>query len=161
MTQFAYDKYLDNNGIFVEDLPIEIQSSIKKLKNTAKNMKATHNRGSALTDESKNHLKNLDRYILRDIMDWHEENPKETNEPTNNDMTDHSQIMAKLNNEMTILQKNGYQKITDLQLKMLAPTAYKIIFNSYDVNGENGIKIGRFSLLEDPNNKQIFILKNI
>lgn len=164
--QLAFERYLEREGLNLNDLPTELISSINKLKNTVKNMKSTERRGSKLTEESITHVKNLDRYIVKEIMDWKEENPeiasKENTDTkdNSNDMTNQAELVNKLMAELNKMYQQGIKEISYYNLKIMAPTCYSVIFKTYDPKEENGIIVGQFKLLEDSTKKQTFILKS-
>jgi membrane protein involved in colicin uptake len=58
--------------------------------------------------------------------------------------------------ELKALSKSGKEEFSPEEIKESAPLSYKEIFNSYEVDGENGVKAGKFLLKETSPGSKIF-----
>jgi hypothetical protein len=53
-----------------------------------------------------------------------------------------------IDNELKVAHESGKHKITLEELKTVAPTAHKVIFDGYDESGDNGVETSHFLLIE-------------
>ena len=173
MEQLQYEKALQDYNLSINELPEDAQIGIESIKDVLKGVKMIEGRGREVNPKTIKKLMSLDKWVYYEILDY-------VNDTDNNDdeaPVDEKEIVQevkeqvaeakesdaetkiglKINEELANLIKQGITTIEFKALKSQAPTAYKVVFENYDSDGDNGIDTTHYSLIET--DIEIFTLK--
>lgn len=170
--EYQYKKALLKYNLKESDLNDDAKAGIAQLNSIARTMSANENSGKKLSTATINKIKALDKWIVYEIVDQVDDTENNDDEPEFTPEEIQAQIDADLaikatenaskgiaiENELIQLQTSGanLKNIPLDSLKESCPTAYDVIFTTYDENGDNGIETSHFSLIETA--EQIFTL---
>lgn len=161
--ELAYQKLIKEKNLTIDELPEDAKTGIKAIQQIVHSISMVEKRGGKVSDEISNKLRLNDKWMVREILDYCEN--KNTNAPVMPNKPE--EIIAEIKNQEIGLQieeslKSLHeQKITSItlqELKSKSPDVYHTIFNTYEKDKENGVETSKYSLLEDKNNPQTFIL---
>ena len=176
--EFKYKEEMQKNGLTINDLPEDAQTGIEQLNDVARGLNMLEKSGKKPTAKTLRKIKAMDKWITYEIYDH-------VNETDNNsdDMPFEDEIIDDLKSE---INENGEVKsveapidslplqveaelkamhdvginsidIDDLQTK--SPKCYKILFDTYDPDEDNGIETSLYSIIESKSDDKFHIKK--
>jgi len=178
-----YVKELENYNLKVKDLTEDGKTGVSEIKKTLDYIRRGENSGKTPSDEVLRKIKTIDKWVCFEIYDMVEdtdENDDEIpydseeiieeleedyaeDEDDDSDEDEQPQNVQKIvktnadgnriNSELVELSKSGKNEYTIDEIKRVAPTTYKAIFDTYQKGEDNGVQTKTHSLIEFENQK--------
>jgi hypothetical protein len=178
-----YVKELENYNLKVKDLTEDGKTGVSEIKKTLDYIRRGENSGKTPSDEVLRKIKTIDKWVCFEIYDMVEDTDEnddeipydseeiieELEEEYAEDEDDDSgedeqpqnvQKIVKtnadgnrINSELVELGKSGKNEYTIDEIKRIAPTTYKAIFDTYQKGEDNGVQTKTHSLIEFENQK--------
>jgi hypothetical protein len=172
--KYAYEKLMDEHKLKFEDLPDDAKIGIKTIENIAKAVNMAEKKGKKVSPEVTAKIKANDKWIVNEILDFigdKDENEDEmpfdkadfekdfadvANDSDDSDDSDddddndddNQEIAVEVEKELTEMFNSGKVQWQSEEIKGKFPTVYRVLFNGYDAEEENGIRTTNYSLLE-------------
>ena len=180
--QLGFEKLLSSYDIDITDLDDDVQTGIKQLETLKKSVESKRRIGQEITPETLKKIKFLDSSIIREILDYIEENDleedNEEEEEDDNDFSDDDNDNEEeeeeesdedeneydmnlgdlLDQEFTAMKKSGKTEFSMDYLRSNSPNIYQVIWDNYDEGEENGIQTSNFTFTETEIGSQKFKL---
>jgi len=183
--QLGYEKLLRSYNIEVTDLDEDVQIGIKQLEDLKAKILSKRRIGQDVTPESMKKIKFLDSSIIREILDYIDDNDleeedeeesisknkfkeDEEEDKEEDEEEDEEEFQEAYNNDMSLgntldlefqdLLKSGQSEFALDYFRSNAPTVYDVIFENYDNSEENGIETSNYTLIETSLGSQNFKL---
>lgn len=177
--QYAYEKLMAENNLSFNELPSDAKTAISSLTEIVKGINLTKQRGQEPKPASYDKIKVLDKAAVSEIIDYLEEKEEEAGKAQAKIDADAAQAAEAaaaasqqkkegeeedeetaygdaIEAELKELHKSGKDEFTPEEVNQAAPKAYKEIFNSYENEGVNGVKAGKYLLKETSPGSKIF-----
>lgn len=170
--EYQYKKALAKYGLQESDLNEDAKAGIAQLNSIARTIAANEAIGKKISVATEKKIKALDKWIVYEIVDQAEDTDENDDEPEFSPEEIQAKLDAelaaentaaldkgaKIENELAQLHASGadLKNIPLDQIQTSCPTAYDVIFNNYDDDGDNGVETTRYSLIETA--EQIFTL---
>jgi hypothetical protein len=179
--QLGFEKLMSSYDIELTDLDDDVQTGIKQLETLKKSVESKRRIGQEITPETLKKIKFLDSSIIREILDYIEENDleegSEEEEEDDNDFSDDNNDNEEeeeesdedeneydmnlgdlLDQEFTAMKKSGKTEFSMDYLRSNSPSIYQVIWDNYDDGEENGIQTSNFTFTETEIGSQKFKL---
>lgn len=181
--QLGFEKLMSSYDISINDLDEDVQTGIKQLETLKKSVESKRRIGQEITTETLKKIKFLDSSIIREILDYIEENDlEEGNEEDEEDSNDNEfsddneeneedsdeneeeddeneydmNLGDLLDQEFTAMKKSGKTEFSMDYLRSNSPNIYQVIWDNYDDGEENGIQTSNFTFTETEIGSQTF-----
>lgn len=167
----GYQILLRENDLTEAELPKDAKVLISSIRDGEKAMKLNSSKGKTITETAKDKLRLLDEQAVAKILEYIEEKEEQeelrkkeqeeeerkknegklqkTEESKNAEEPDAKGL--KVDQELAAAILAGKTKLTQEELKELAPVAYDLVFDNYEQGGENGVQTSFYSLIEKEN----------
>jgi len=156
--QYAYEKLMRDNDLTFSELPNDAKTVIRTLLKSVKATELTEQRGHSVKQETLDQIKVLDKTAVSEIVDYLEE--KEEQGSNGNQETKEVDIETaygdSIEEELKALSSSGNSEFTGEEVRSMAPKSYKEIHKTYEADGINGIKAGKYLLKETGPGTEIF-----
>ncbi len=187
--KYAYEKLMDENKLSINELPEDARTGISAIKDQEKGIALQDKKGKKPSAATLNKIKAWDKAVTREIVDFLEDRNEdavekeklanagkeeakkiseesaaaklEEDEAAKNKAPEVDPRGAEIDAECIKMVSNSKDKVDLNYLKEHAPTAYKLIFDTYEKQGENGISTSNFSILEINDQRETFQLKKL
>lgn len=187
--KYAYEKLMDENNLTINDLPDDAKTGISAIKDQEKGIALQDKKGKKPSESTLSKVKAWDKAVTREIADFLEDKNEAAaeKERLSNAGKDEAKRIAdeaaaaklaeeeaakgkapevdprgaEIDAECVKMLSNSKERVDLNYLKEHAPTAYKLIFDTYEKQGENGIATSNFSLLEINDQRETFQLKKL
>jgi hypothetical protein len=176
--ELQYVKELQTYGLKVKDLTEDGQVGVSEIKKTLDYIKIKEREGKTPTDNVLKKIKTIDKWVCFEIYDMVEDTDEnedeiphdseeiieELEEEYSEDEDDDlekdeqpenvKQVVKtnadgnRINTELVELGKSGKNEYTIDEIKRVAPTTYKAIFDVYQKGEQNGVQTHTYSLIE-------------
>lgn len=180
--KFAYQKLMAEHKLELNELPQDAKIGIDSIFQIEKAISMAEKKGKKVKQSTLDKLKANDKWVVREILDY-VEGKKTNTTPLPNDATTvvaevkevidepaktpdkvEETVTAdpkglKIDEELKKVFETGKTELTLDEIKSLAPTAYNLIFDTYDASGDNGVETSHYSLIETSEKK--FTLKKL
>jgi hypothetical protein len=179
--QLGFEKLLSSYEIDITDLDDDVQTGIKQLETLKKSVESKRRIGQEITPETLKKIKFLDSSIIREILDYIEENDleegneeeEEHNDDFSEDDNDNEEEEEEsdeneneydmnlgdlLDQEFTAMKKSGKTEFSMDYLRSNSPNIFQVIWDNYDDGEENGIQTSNFTFTETEIGSQKFKL---
>lgn len=171
--ELQYEKALKEHKLKVSDLSEDAKVGVEQINGVLNGIKMLEKKGQKVTEKTLKKLRAMDKWVYYEILDQvhgteknDEEIPHEKDEVVeeaeqiadNNEAeevegeeenaTGDTATGEAIDKELEVAYNEGKKQITLAELKTVSKTAYDVIFDNYDENGDNGIETTLFSLIE-------------
>jgi rubrerythrin len=172
-----YVKELENYNLKVKDLTEDGKTGVSEIKKTLDYIRRGENSGKTPSDEVLRKIKTIDKWVCFEIYDMVEDtdenddempyDSEEIIEELEEDYAEDEDDLEKdeqpenvkqvvktnadgnkINSELVELGKSGKNEYTIDEIKRVAPTTYKAIFDVYQKGEQNGVQTHTYSLIE-------------
>ena len=179
--KYAYEKLMAEHGLKLADLPEDAKHGISAIKNFEKTITMIEGKGGKVSPETYAKIKANDKWICGEIVDFVEdkdenddeiphdedeikddlnedlENEEEgEEEPINID--DSPETGLAIDGELAEMYESGKKEWSDEEIKAKAKTTYKVLFDTYEDDADNGIETTNYTLIETAKQSQIFTI---
>jgi hypothetical protein len=171
--ELMYLKALKENDLKVLSLPEDAQVGINEIRKVIAGFDMAERKGRKPTPNAVKKLKAMDKWVYYEILDFvHDTENNDNDIPSDaDDVLDDLEpnpkektieikadpIGLKIDNELDQLFSTGKKEYTIDDIKRLARTAYREIWDAYETDETNGIETSKYSFVENEN--ELFILK--
>lgn len=158
---YAYEKLMNENGLKLHQLPEDAQIGIKGIKQLENAIKMTEKRGQSVSEDVMKKLRANDKWVATEIIAFLDDEDPGTEIPFEADevieemqnkepeLTENQKLGLAIEKELLgILGQHSNMELSADDLKSEAPRTYKVIFETYEEGGENGLKTSKVSLME-------------
>ena len=171
--KYGYEKLMAENDLQMSDLTEDAQNSIMAIKDLEKSIKMAQGKGKEASATTLSKIKTSDKMATQEIVDMldadddddddDDDNDGFEGEEDDNDDSDSQNEPEKpvvtsepkglkIDAELEVVFASGKKEIGFDELKSISKTAYDVIFDNYDNNGDNGIETSKFTLIETEEN---------
>lgn len=173
--ELQYKKALEHYNLQVSKLPEDAKIGIEGINDVLKAIAMLEKRGKAVKPATIKKLKAMDKWVYYEILDFvqgtnnnDDEAPEDTDEivdeikdQANNNINSDNKVQpdekdkskgVQIEIELENLLKSGSSEIAFEDLKYKAKNTYNVLFDSYEENGQNGIKTTKYSIIETKKN---------
>jgi hypothetical protein len=177
--QLGYEKLMSSYSIEITDLDEDVQTGIKQLDSLNKFVESKRKIGQKINPETLKKIKFLDSSIIRELLDYIEDNNLDEGEEEEEDDIDFSDdnydneeeeeeesdedeneydmnLGDLLDQEFTAMKKSGKTEFSMDYLRSNSPNVYQVIWDNYDEGEENGIQTSNYTFTETEIGSQIF-----
>jgi hypothetical protein len=171
--ELMYVKALKENDLKVSSLPEDAQVGINEIRKVIAGFDMAERKGRKPTPSAVKKLKAMDKWVYYEILDFvHDTENNDDDMPNDADDvlddlqqktpaektgTEADPIGLKIDSELDQLFASGKKEYTIDDIKRLARTTYKEIWDAYESDETNGIETSKYSFIENEN--ELFILK--
>lgn len=162
--QYAYQKLMEQHELTYSELPEDAKTGIDVIKDVEKAIKMAQGRGSAISEKTYNKLKINDKFIVGEILDYVNDNDNDDDDEVPFDADEIKDELLEnsgkeldpkglaVDEELKNLFAQNKLKLSIEELKNYAPNCYRVIFDAYDPDEDNGIETSYYSLIEKADN---------
>lgn len=169
--ELQYLNAMEQYNLQKSDLPEDAQVGIENIEDVIEGMRLTEARGKTISEKTFKKLKAMDKWVYYEILDLvndtdenEEEIPFESEEvideiegedesdslPDEDDeeVYGDENLGKKIDEELQNAHQTGLTTISLEDLKKVSRSAYDVIFQGYEENGDNGLETNNFTLIE-------------
>jgi len=169
--ELAYKKVMAENNLTLEQLPEDAKIGVKEVELAANSIRLTETRKQTVKPDKFEKLKVLDKWCVREILDFVEGTNKNTNMPNitakeiitgiekDNSTTTPAdtrsaeeiaqfELGTAIDAELKTQHDAGKVELTLAEIKTACPKAYAEIFSAYKEGEDNGVETTHYSLIE-------------
>lgn len=183
--QLGYEKLMSSYNIEITDLDEDVQTGIKQLDSLNKFVESKRKIGQKINPETLKKIKFLDSSIIRELLDYIEDNnldegeeEEERDEDESDDIDDEKEdeeyeeeeeesdendndmnLGDTLDQEFSLMKKSGNIEFSMDYLRSNSPNVYQVIWDNYDEGEENGIQTSNYTFTETEIGSQKFKLE--
>lgn len=173
--ELRYEKAMEEYDLSYADLSEDAKTGVDGIKDVLKGIAMLEKRGKKVTQKTINKLKAMDKWVYYEILDQVQGTDENEDEMPENpeEVVDEIKEQAQGGEQpkqLTEDEKKGYEIDAELkkmfdsgkkewsidEVKSAAKKTYNILFDTYEEDGENGIKTSNYSLLET--GEQTFVI---
>lgn len=180
--EFKYKEEMQKNGLTINDLPEDAQTGIEQLNDVARGLNMLEKSGKKPTAKTLRKIKAMDKWITYEIYDHVNETDNNSDDmPFEDEIIDDlkSEIIEnaeaesvkvpiatpvdslplQIEAELKAMHDAGINSIDIDDLKSKSPKCYKILFDTYDPDEDNGIETSLYSIIESKSDDKFHIKK--
>jgi hypothetical protein len=154
--EYAYQSLLNEYKLNVSDLSEDAQIGIQNIQSIDRMIKLAERKGTKVRTDVIKKLKANDKWVCREILDQIEETNKNTDEmPFEKEEIENEikeaeidPVGVEIEKELETLMKEGVTELDIETLKSKAPRSYKVIFDNYESEQDNGVETSSYKLIE-------------
>jgi len=154
--EYAYQSLLNEYKLNVSDLSEDAQIGIQNIQSIDRMIKLAERKGTKVRTDVIKKLKANDKWVCREILDQIEDTDKNTDEMPFEKEEIESEIKeaeidpvgVEIEKELETLMKEGVTELDIETLKSKAPRSYKVIFDNYESEQDNGIETSGYKIIE-------------
>lgn len=161
--EYAYQKLMAKHELTYAELPEDAKTGIDVIKDVEKAINMAEKKGNTISQKTYNKLKINDKFVVGEILDYvnDRENDDDDEVPFDADEIKNEMVEGKSNldpkglaidEELKKLYSENRITLSIDDLKNVAPNSYRVLFDAYDPDEENGIETSHFKLIEKPDN---------
>lgn len=164
--QYAYEKIMQEYNLQYSELPEDAKLGIEAIKNIEKAVNMAEKRGKKISPQTMAKIKANDKWVVREILDFVEDEDKNSDEIPHDDdeiieeiddaNNPQKQLGFKIEAELEKMFLTNQKEFPLDEIKRVAPTTYNVIFDGFDEDEDNGVETNRFRLIET--DEEIFTL---
>ena len=154
--EYAYQSLLNEYKLNVSDLSEDAQIGIQNIQSIDRMIKLAERKGTKVRTDVIKKLKANDKWVCREILDQIEDTDKNTDEMPFEKEEIESEIKeaeidpvgVEIEKELETLMKEGLTELDIETLRAKAPRTYKVIFDNYESEQDNGIETSGYKIIE-------------
>lgn len=168
--ELLYLAELESNGLSVRDLPEDAQTGIQEINHVLKAIHMTEKGGKKVNPNTVKKVKAMDKWVYYEILDYINDTDKNADDipfdaddviedldktkggqAPKEEPIEADPLGLKIEAELDVLYASGKLTYTMNEIRSTAKNTYKVLWDEYENDGENGIVTTKYSFLEDPN----------
>jgi hypothetical protein len=158
--EYAYQKLMAKHQLTYAELPEDAKTGIDVIKDVQRAIKMAEAKGNAISEKTYNKLKINDKFVVGEILDYVNDNDNDDDDEVPFDAKEIKDEMVEsksvqldplglsIDEELKNIVAQNKSKLSIEEVKKFAPNSYRVIFDSYDPDEENGIETSFFKLIE-------------
>ncbi len=156
--QYAYEKLMAENDLSYSELPEDAKLGIEAIKNIEKAVNMAEKKGKKISPQTMAKIKANDKWVVREILDYIEDEDNNSDEMPHDDdeiideiddsNDPNKQLGYTIEGELEKMFATGKKEFELGEIKSQAPNTYKVLFDNFDENDDNGVETNRYRLIE-------------
>lgn len=156
--QYAYEKLMAENDLSYSELPEDAKLGIEAIKNIEKAVNMAEKKGKKISPQTMAKIKANDKWVVREILDYIEDEDNNSDEMPHDDdeiideiddsNDPNKQLGYTIEGELENMFATGKKEFGIGEIKSKAPNTYKVLFDNFDEEDDNGVETNRYRLIE-------------
>lgn len=158
--QYAYQKLMAQHELTYSELPEDAKTGIDVIKDVEKAINMAEKKGNTISQKTYNKLKINDKFVVGEILDYVNDNDNDEDDEVPYDANEIKDEMIEsksvqldplglsIDEELKNIVAQNKSKLSIEEVKKYAPNSYRVIFDGYDPDEDNGIETSYFKLIE-------------
>jgi len=156
--QYAYEKLMSEYDLSYSELPEDAKLGIETIKNIEKAVNMAEKKGKKISSQTVAKIKANDKWVVREILDYVEDEDKNSDdmpyeddeiiEEIDDSNDPNKQLGFSIEAELEKMFSSGKKQFELSEVKSIAPNTYKVLFDNFDEEDDNGVETNRYRLIE-------------